>query len=125
MNFLDQEIAIIRHHHEKWSGNGYPDGLAGEQIPMGARIIGVADTFDAITSTRAYHESRSVKEAVDIMTKLSGKDFDPDIVDAMVSWVRTIAGKAGSIDQVGPEHLLQSSDCDGTIQALVNAGAHL
>jgi len=50
MNFLEREIAIVRHHHEKWNGNGYPDGLSKTTIPLGARILAVADTLDALTS---------------------------------------------------------------------------
>ncbi len=103
MSFLDQEIAVIRHHHEKWNGQGYPDGLAGEQIPLGARIIAVADAFDALTSNRSYHESRPVGDALGILIELSGRDFDPDVVTAMVSWVES----HGSIEQLGPEQLLQ------------------
>ncbi len=108
MNFLDQEIMIIRHHHEKWKGHGYPDGLAGAQIPIGARIITVADTFDAITSTRSYHQGRPVKEALEVLVSLSGVDFDPDVVKAMVFWVES----HGPIEHLTPERLLESDITD-------------
>ena len=121
MSFLDQEIAIIRHHHEKWSGKGYPDGLAGDQIPVGARIMAVADTFDALTSNRSYHESRSAGEALNIITGLAGKDFDPEVVNAMTSWVQGVALLHGSIDQLTPEHLLETGDIGDSIQALAVA----
>ena len=103
MNFLDQEITIIRHHHEKWKGHGYPDGLAGEEIPIGARIITVADTFDAITSTRSYHQGRPVSEALEVIVSLSGVDFDPDVVEAMVSWLES----HGPVERLTPEQLLE------------------
>lgn len=90
MSFLEREVAIIRHHHEKWNGSGYPDGLSRTAIPLGARIIAVADTFDALTSHRAYHSSRSVVEALSILTDSAGYDLDPTAVNAMVAWVEEI-----------------------------------
>jgi HD-GYP domain-containing protein (c-di-GMP phosphodiesterase class II) len=82
----DTEIAeIVLHHHERLDGNGYPDGIGGEEIPLGARIIAVADTFDAITSTRSYRPSRSHKEAIDILSGESGKQLDADVVAAFLA----------------------------------------
>jgi HD-GYP domain-containing protein (c-di-GMP phosphodiesterase class II) len=82
----DAEIAeIVLHHHERLDGNGYPDGIGGEEIPLGARIIAVADTFDAITSTRSYRPSRSHKEAIDILSGESGKQLDADVVAAFLA----------------------------------------
>ncbi|MGH2868129.1 MAG: HD-GYP domain-containing protein, partial [Solirubrobacteraceae bacterium] len=79
----DPELAaIVRHHHERLDGRGYPNGLAAEQIPLGARIIAVADTFDAISSKRAYLESRPHKTALDIMRGEAGAQLDPDAVRA-------------------------------------------
>jgi hypothetical protein len=74
--------SIVRHHHERLDGTGYPDRLAGEQIPLGARIIAVADTFDAITSVRPYRSPRSHKEALDILKYEAGAQLDPDVVKA-------------------------------------------
>lgn len=91
MSFLETEIAIVRHHHEKWNGQGYPDGLARTAIPLGARIIAVADTFDALTSNRAYHSSRPIREALAMLKDSSGYEFDPAVVIAMVAWVESIA----------------------------------
>ena len=94
----DAEIAaIVLHHHERLDGNGYPDGIAGEEIPLGARIIAVADTFDAITSTRSYRPSRSHKEAIDILSGESGKQLDADVVAAFLACYagrRFVAGSA-------------------------------
>jgi putative two-component system response regulator len=75
---------ILRHHHERWDGQGYPDGLSGESIPMGARIIGVVDAFDAMTQYRIYREAKSVPEAVEELKRGSGTQFDPALVDAFV-----------------------------------------
>ncbi len=74
--------AMVLHHHERLDGTGYPDRLSGEEIPLGARIISVADTFDAITAHRPYRAARPHKEALDILMKESGKQLDPDVVTA-------------------------------------------
>jgi HD-GYP domain-containing protein (c-di-GMP phosphodiesterase class II) len=77
----DPEItAMVRHHHERIDGGGYPDGLAGSAIPLGARIIAVADTFDAITSERAYRPLRSQKLALDILAAEAGRQLDAEAV---------------------------------------------
>lgn len=80
-----QLTAIVRHHHERLDGNGYPDGIAAAQIPLGSRIIAVADTFDAITSTRPYRPSRSHKEALDILSNESGTQLDATVVAAFLA----------------------------------------
>lgn len=95
MSFLEQEVAIIRHHHEKWNGQGYPDGLARTAIPIGARVIAVADTFDALTAAHAYHASRSVAEAVHLLMDSAGYDLDPDGVAAITVWFQAVARKLG------------------------------
>jgi len=99
MSFLEHEIAVVRHHHEKWNGQGYPDGLARTAIPLGARVIAVADTFDALTAARAYHASRSVVEALGMLKDSAGYELDPDGVAAMAAWFKAIAKKLGK--QVG------------------------
>jgi HD-GYP domain-containing protein (c-di-GMP phosphodiesterase class II) len=73
---------IVRHHHERWDGTGYPDRLAGEDIPLGSRIIGVADAFDAMTSDRPYRSALSMESAICELRKHSGTQFDPAIVEA-------------------------------------------
>lgn len=75
---------IIRHHHEKWDGTGYPDGIKGEEIPLSARIVAVADVFDALTSKRPYKEPFSVEESIEIIKKSAGSHFDPEIVKAFL-----------------------------------------
>jgi HD-GYP domain-containing protein (c-di-GMP phosphodiesterase class II) len=74
-------VDTIRHHHERWNGTGYPDGLEGERIPLGARIIAVADAFDAMTSDRVYRAALPVDVAFAELAKGRGTQFDPQIVD--------------------------------------------
>jgi putative two-component system response regulator len=75
---------IIRHHHERWDGQGYPDGLAGEKIPTGARIIGIVDAFDAMTQFRPYRDPLSIIEAVEELRHERGRQFDAALVDEFV-----------------------------------------
>lgn len=82
-----EERAIIRHHHERWDGKGYPDGLGGKDIPLLARIVSVADAFDAMTSMRAYRDAVSRSESIAELTKGSGKQFDPGAVDAFMEFM--------------------------------------
>jgi len=72
----------VRHHHERWDGRGYPSGLIGEEIPLGARIISVADSFDAMTSDRVYRKALTHHAALTELRRMSGSQFDPQIVDA-------------------------------------------
>jgi putative nucleotidyltransferase with HDIG domain len=80
--------AMIRHHHERLDGAGYPVGLAGAAIPLGARIIAVADTFDAMTSNRAYRRAASHKRALDVLRQEAGRQLDADAVGAFVGYYR-------------------------------------
>jgi HD-GYP domain-containing protein (c-di-GMP phosphodiesterase class II) len=90
-------ISAVRHHHERWDGRGYPDGLAGTDIPLYARMIAVADSYDAITSTRPYRVSANREHAVDILRKEAGTQFDPMIVDAFVEALPVRLPVAGAI----------------------------
>lgn len=80
--FLGSARDVIRSHHERWDGNGYPDGVAGEEIPMSARVFAVADTLDALTSHRPYRNASSFAEARAIIEREAGTHFDPDVIDA-------------------------------------------
>jgi HD-GYP domain-containing protein (c-di-GMP phosphodiesterase class II) len=82
LEIYKRSASIVRHHHERWDGRGYPDGLAGEEIPLGARIIGVADAFDAMTSDRPYRRALSPETALNELRKHAGGQFDPTIVEA-------------------------------------------
>ena len=83
--FLVLAKEIAHWHHEKWDGSGYPDGLTGETIPISARLMALADVFDALISTRVYKSAMSYREARNIIATERGKQFDPDIVDAFLS----------------------------------------
>jgi putative two-component system response regulator len=72
-------VPIVRHHHERWDGRGYPDGLRGAAIPLGARIVGLADAFDAMTHDRPYRAARSVEHALDEIGREAGAQFDPEL----------------------------------------------
>jgi len=76
---------IVRHHHENWDGSGYPDGLAGEAIPIGARIMSVVDCFDALTADRPYRSALPEREALDIIVGRRGTMYDPAVVDAFLA----------------------------------------
>lgn len=76
---------IVLYHHEKWDGSGYPTGISKEDIPLCARIMAVADVFDALVSKRVYKEKMSVDEAYNVLKEESGKHFDPQIVDIFIN----------------------------------------
>ena len=83
LSHLGDIIPAVRHHHERWDGTGYPDGLRGEEIPIGARIIGAAEVFDALSTSRAYQEKMSPENAVERIADLSGTVLDPQVVEAV------------------------------------------
>lgn len=83
-NFIRMGIDIARWHHERWDGQGYPDGLAGEMIPLSARIMSVVDVYDALRSKRPYKDAFPHKKALDIIKDGSGSQFDPVIIGAFV-----------------------------------------
>ncbi len=85
-------LPAIRHHHERFDGGGYPDGLSGDRIPFIARIIAVADTYDAITSTRPYRAGASPERAMDELLRCAGTQFDPHIVGAFVGTAERCRG---------------------------------
>jgi putative nucleotidyltransferase with HDIG domain len=93
IDFLQGAVKIIGAHHENYDGTGYPRGLKGDDIPLGARIFMVADTFDAITSNRRYRNARTYEEARREIIQESGKQFDPKVVEVFLSipereWMR-------------------------------------
>ena len=88
--------AAIRHHHEWWDGSGYPDGLAQEDIPLSARIIGVADAFDAMSSARPYRPALPRSEALARLCRHAGHQFDPDLVKEFLAILEMGADAADS-----------------------------
>ena len=97
-------IDVVLSHHERWDGLGYPDGIGGEDIPLGARIFMVADTFDSITSDRPYRQAQSPDAAMDEIVRCSGSQFDPDVVEGFtmaeqeIRWVLEADRAAAQID---------------------------
>jgi putative two-component system response regulator len=93
--FLASAMPVVRYHHERWDGKGYPEHLSGDQIPIGARIVAVADGFDAMTIDRPYRSALSLQQAYDEILRCSGGQFDPEIVRAFQK-----AWKEGKLHQI-------------------------
>ena len=85
ITFLAGAIPIVYHHHERWDGNGYPDGLCGEGIPLGVRIFSVADALDAMTFDRPYSRAVSLEAARDEIARCAGTHFDPAVVSTFLA----------------------------------------
>ena len=83
--FLRPAVEGVLHHHERWDGRGYPDGLRGEEIPLEGRILAVADAYDAIVTTRAYRDRRDPPAAVEELRRCAGTQFDPQVVEAFLA----------------------------------------
>jgi ribonuclease P protein subunit RPR2 len=82
IDFLGEAKLVVRHHHERWDGEGYPDGLVGEDIPLAARVFAVADVLDAVTTVRPYRPPSKLREARAMIDEASGTQFDPAVVTA-------------------------------------------
>ena len=89
LGIIDSERQIIRHHHERLDGQGYPDGLKGDEIPHLTRIVSIADAFDAMTSTRSYRQALEMSVVVSELRRNSGTQFAPDLIDAMLELVES------------------------------------
>ena len=94
----------IRHHHERWDGSGYPDGLSGEAIPLEARIVAAADAYSAMTSDRVYHCAREYDHAIDELRAKCGSQFDPVVVELLI----------GTLDDIRAAKRRQFGDADQT-----------
>jgi putative nucleotidyltransferase with HDIG domain len=90
--FLQEVAPVILHHHERWDGSGYPDGLAGPAIPRGARIVAVADVWDALTSDRPYRGALAPAAALAVLERAAGCTLDADVVRAFTGLVRDRVG---------------------------------
>lgn len=85
---LNEDIGeIVKHHHEWYNGSGYPDGLKGDEIPLGARIVAIADAYDAITKDRPYRKKKNFEWAINELLKFKGIQFDPDLVDIFIQLI--------------------------------------
>jgi HD-GYP domain-containing protein (c-di-GMP phosphodiesterase class II) len=82
--FLAEAVDVVRHHHERFDGNGYPFGLAGTEIPLAARIFSVADSFDAMTSDRPYRSALPMEAAIEEIRAGAGTQFDPQVTEAFL-----------------------------------------
>ena len=88
---------LVLHHHERWDGRGYPDGLKGEEIPLGARILCLVDYFDALTSDRPYHKPLPVDQAADLIQSEAGKALDPNAVETFLRILPDVRARVESI----------------------------
>jgi HD-GYP domain-containing protein (c-di-GMP phosphodiesterase class II) len=88
MGFFNEVREVVRHHHERWDGKGYPDKLAGESIPESARIVCLADYYDSITSARVYRSPMSVGAALELIESEKGKTFDPHLTEIFLRVMR-------------------------------------
>ncbi|MFP4355547.1 MAG: HD domain-containing phosphohydrolase [Phycisphaerae bacterium] len=86
VSLLACETQLVRHHHERWDGSGYPDGLAGEEIPLGARVICIADSIDAMLMLRTYKRAYSVEEMLQELRRCCGHQFDPELTEVAIEW---------------------------------------
>lgn len=98
LKFARDMLPIIRHHHEHYNGHGYPDGLKGQKIPLAARIVAVADGYDAMTSDRPYRSGLPVEEALGRLEKGAGSQWDPELVPVFVQYIRELVA-AGKLPQ--------------------------
>jgi len=101
---LQSAVGYIRHHHEHFDGSGYPDKLAGEQIPLGARIVHAAEAFDAMVAQRSYNKQKTPEEALTELRRCSGQQFDPQVVEALTAVLRR-TGQLDSHTEVPPKSL--------------------
>ena len=104
--YLREAKNLSEYHHEKWNGKGYPHGLSGEDIPLSARIMAVADVFDALVSRRSYKPPFKFEDAMDIIRKDAGSHFDPLVAEAFLGAedeVRKVAEEFGCIEPSAPE----------------------
>ena len=100
--FPYEVVPYVRHHHEKWDGTGYPDGLKGEDIPLGARILSVADCYDALRSDRPYRAAMSREVALEYITSLIEKSYDPAVVDALVDNIDEFQSRLAATEAAKP-----------------------
>ncbi len=106
VEFLRYAKEIARSHHEKWNGSGYPDGLRGDEIPISARLMALADVFDALTCRRVYKEAFPFERSRDIIIEGRGQHFDPDVVDAFAAHLEQFRAIAVLHADVDPIHVV-------------------
>lgn len=119
-------VPIVRHHHENWDGSGYPDGLRGTSIPIGARILAVVDCFDALTSDRPYRRRMSVEQALQILFQRRGSMYDPLVVDTFAKCWPKLMALEQTLEQhdLGEEAVLETVST-GSRDSSVSHAAHV
>ncbi len=100
LHSLQRQLLAIRHHHERWDGRGYPDGLSGEDIPLGARVIAVADTWDALTSDRPYRARLPCDRALEVLRRGSGTQWDARMVECFLAGYPHIIREAVTLSEM-------------------------
>ena len=110
LDILEEVKPVVYHHHERWDGRGYPAGLKGEEIPLGARIVAVADTYDAITSKRVYVEDTSHDTAVTEIRRNVGSQFDPVVVEAFLTGIDEYRDRYGDYHEDRERHGIPEPD---------------
>ena len=120
-NFPYPVAPIVRSHHERWNGEGYPDGLRGATIPIGARILSAVDCFDALSSDRQYRRALPPSEAIAFVQKEAGQSFDPDVVEVLVAnynyLEQTVKANAGRIKDIAALRVTRGKPAAGFEQA--------
>jgi len=114
-------LPLVKSHHERWDGNGYPEGLKGEEIPLSARILSLVDCYDALTTNRPYRSPMSPPQIIELFRKESGRAYDPNVVESFVANLERIeeAGKAANVADVDPWGIKESTpDNSGGIRRL-------
>lgn len=113
IKYLHFALPLVRHHHEHYDGTGYPDGLKGEEIPLGARIIGAADAYDAMTTQRPYNKPLSFEEALKKCASSAGKHFDPSVIEALARFINKTMRKAAEARVVTQLEGVHEAHLDG------------
>jgi putative two-component system response regulator len=103
LTHLGHIVAMVKSHHERWDGSGYPDGLRGEEVPLGGRVIAAAEVYDALTTARPYQEKMTPEQAVERMADLSGTVLDPKVYEALVRIVSRRQTLVFLDEDVGPQ----------------------
>ena len=119
IRLLEREIPLIRCHHERWDGQGYPHRVSGPEMPLGATILSVADALDAITSNRVYRAARDLSDALRIITEASESQFAPAPVDALGRWVRQTSISLGCDGTLTAEDLLKTQGDATAMDAII------
>jgi putative nucleotidyltransferase with HDIG domain len=113
----------VRSHHERYDGTSYPDGLKGDEIPLGARILSIADTFDAIRSSRPYKRARSLEETLEIMQAESGKIYDPQLLDMFIEHIEELEAAAIEAPRNAPQLSFRKNSDECTLPKPGSSGA--